>query len=376
MRVEDPNMGPRHSLPHKKPSDVAPPTSELSLSMGIEDPSAELALAEILAERLQRPIRVLVAGAAGCSALALLSKPCVAEVHAVDLNAAQVHLIDLKRASIACLTAAEQTQFFEANDDVDSDERLKLYARVRDHLDVDAREFWDARQAQLAYGVGRVGRFEALLFDLRQSLKDNELDPLTAPAKALGSPTWNKAFAKHFERSRIAQSLGSAWVGYTDRDVPKHFANVMANSLRRYAKADNYFLTSALKGTFDDEQKPLWLDAGAQQRMKDEGLDRLHLHVGTFAGTMEQLGADAPFDLIVMSSLGDSLPFTEMNRLYSKAKAAISDGGAVLARRFTSHRPVAASVQRIFQVDAALSSALQTSSLSSFNDELVVGFAA
>ncbi|MCP4501393.1 MAG: DUF3419 family protein [Deltaproteobacteria bacterium] len=356
----------------------APPVSELTLSACMEDPSAELALAEILAERLGRKIRVLVAGAAGCSALALLSKSCVAEVHAVDLNAAQLNLIDLKRAAVTALSLRDQLALFEADEDVSEGVRFELYDRLKENLSQNARTYWDAHQKQIGYGVGRVGRFENLLFELRQTLEQADLAPLDAPAKALGSMQWNKAFDQHFEKSRIAHSLGSAWVGYTDRNVSQHFAKCMANGLRRFtaAKVDNYFLQSAFNGRFEIGQMPLWLDAAAQERMKTAGLDRLHLHVGSFVGKMAELGEEAPFDLIVMSSIGDSLPFGEMHRLYSQARASIASKGALLARRLTSHRPLARVVQKSFDVDAALSSTFQNSSLSCIHDELVVGFAA
>ncbi len=355
------------------------PNSEVAFSQMREDAGVELALAEIVAERLGRPLRVLVVGSGGCTALSLLGSDSIARIDAVDLNPAQRHLIELKRAALEALTLDEQLTFIEADENVAVEARLALYQQLRPRLPEDTRAFWDQREDQLGFGVNRVGRLEELFREVREQLTERGIDPLVNPSKALGSHDWNSIFATAFEKAKMSQTVGAASVGYsTKTQVSSHFAESFANAIRRFAGSseDNYLLHSAFRGRYAPERGaiPPWLQPATQERAKAHGVGRLHTHTGPFLGKMLELSSDVPYDLIITSNLIDWMPGPEANRLYRAIRNSLAEGGAVLSRRLCGDHALGTMMAKHLTVDAALSSNLSGNDRSCVFREIVVGF--
>ena len=76
---------------------------------------------------------------------------------ALDLNRAQTALLKLKMAAIATLTHGELLEFVGVRP---CGRREAYYARIREVLEPDAREFWDRNPDLVRRGVMHVGRFE------------------------------------------------------------------------------------------------------------------------------------------------------------------------------------------------------------------------
>jgi S-adenosylmethionine-diacylglycerol 3-amino-3-carboxypropyl transferase len=114
--------------------------------------------ADILVEALDvRPGDVCLSiASAGDNALALLTRH-PARVIALDLSPAQLACVELR---VAAYRALEHPELLELIGSTPSRRRRDLYARCRPLLTTAVRDFWDARPAEVAAGVGGAGKFE------------------------------------------------------------------------------------------------------------------------------------------------------------------------------------------------------------------------
>ncbi len=99
--------------------------------------------------------RVLSIASAGDNSLALLATG--AEVVAADLNAAQLACLELRCAAFRHLQHADLLAFLGV---IDSDQRLRTYQLLEHDLSDSAREFWNARRADVSQGIIHIGKFE------------------------------------------------------------------------------------------------------------------------------------------------------------------------------------------------------------------------
>jgi len=93
---------------------------------------------------------------AGDNALAMLGKG-PARVIAIDMNPAQLACLELRVAAYAQLSHPELLELIGSSPSV---RRSDLYRRCRPHLSGAVRNFWDTHPAQIAAGIGSVGKFE------------------------------------------------------------------------------------------------------------------------------------------------------------------------------------------------------------------------
>lgn len=93
---------------------------------------------------------------AGDNALALLARN-PSRVVALDLSAAQLACLELR---VAAYRVLDHSALLELIGSRASDRRAELYAKCQPHLSGPVREFWDARSADIARGIGHAGKFE------------------------------------------------------------------------------------------------------------------------------------------------------------------------------------------------------------------------
>ncbi|MDX2217187.1 MAG: DUF3419 family protein [Oculatellaceae cyanobacterium bins.114] len=360
------------------------PISEIAFAQVREDPRVELSLIDYLAERQNRPLRVLLVASGGCTALSLLVSPAIAQIDAVDLNPAQLHLVELRRQALVHLSLADQLHLIGAYPFPEDESQLapahhrqELYNKLRPWLPEPTQAFWDARSEQIAFGMNRVGRFEALFRELAQAVAAQGLDPLKQPAIALSSPLWNSLFEQVFERHKLAQVFGEAAVNYSmDRSFGEHFADMFAQALRSKNPAQNYFVTQVWgdRYTTGQNEVPLYLQSPVQLMIRHLGVERLHLHQGTLADVMTRLAQTAPFDLIQLSNISDWMPVPELHNLLAIATCCLNPGGALLGRRLNGDHHLATLMAEHVQVKSELSQQLHQAERSYFYREVVVGF--
>lgn len=99
---------------------------------------------------------VVSIASAGDNALALLGAGAE-RVVALDLNPAQLACVALRVAAYQELNHAELLELMGSRPSI---KRPQLYQRCRSRLTPAVRQFWDARPAAIAGGIGAAGKFE------------------------------------------------------------------------------------------------------------------------------------------------------------------------------------------------------------------------
>lgn len=350
---------------------MSAPETEILFSQVREDPRVEERLLSLLPERPQG-LRILLIGSGGCTALSLLANPRLARVQVVDPNPAQLQLIALKRAALETLPLPEQLTLLGALGGEEDEARSALFARLAPALPEETRAYWDARPAQVAFGLNRVGRFEETFRELAGAFASRGLEPTAAA----GTPAWSEVFEEVFERGRLSATFGEAAVSYSmDRSFGAHFADVFARALAEGPLEQNYHQHQVWRDAYpSSEELPPYLRPDQQERIRQLGTDRLRLDQGTFAERLEVLAADEPFDLIQTSNISDWMPVPEVRALLERARACLRPGGVVLGRRLNGDHVLAEVFGEALRVDPALNAELLTLERSRFYREVVAGF--
>ena len=373
---------PTSSRPDAVPPDGAPQAArpELAFAQVREDPRAELAVIRGLAARRGAPLRVLMIASGGCNVLSVLACPEVAAVDAVDPNPAQLHLTQLRACAAARLEPAAQLALLGADPAHEPPAPGRLYAALRRELPAATRDWWDARPEQLAFGLNRAGRFEALFRELAGAFAARGLDPLERPGEALVSPEWHPVFQRVFHRERLIALFGERAVLYsTRRSFADHFDAAFAAALQRWTPRENPFLHQVFRDAYAPGEAglPDYLRPEAQGRLRRRGVAGLRLHPGTLEANLGPLSREARYDLIHTSNITDWMPREELRALFARLPAALAPGGAVLARRLNGDYDLAEELSgALLAVDADLSEALRRADRSFFYQEIGVAHAA
>ncbi|MFB2970736.1 DUF3419 family protein [Aerosakkonema sp. BLCC-F183] len=355
---------------------ICSPPSEIAFSQVREDPTIELRVIEHLAAKQGHPLRVLLIASGGCTALSLLSSSAVAQVEAVDLNPAQLHLVELRRQALLYLSLDNQLKLIGADLTATEDDRISIYAQLRSQLPETTRVFWDARIAQIGFGVNRVGRFEQLFRELSAHFAADGIDALTSPENAIAHPRWRTIFETVFERGKLARTFGEAAVNYSmERSFGEHFADMFAIALQRFVAKGNYFLTQVWGDRYADgvDGVPLYLQPSVQAKIRSLGTNRLRLHQGAFVEVMPQLAKENKFDLIQFSNISDWMPLSDLHAMLTSAVSCLQPGGMLIGRRLNGDLDLAAVMGDFVLVDRQFSAELLTSDRSFFYREVVVG---
>jgi S-adenosylmethionine-diacylglycerol 3-amino-3-carboxypropyl transferase len=361
------------------------PLSDLAFSQVREDPAIELSLIKQLAERQNHPLRVLIVASGGCTVLSLLADANVEVIDAVDLNRAQLHLVELRRQALVNLPLDEQLLLVGAfiYGDVErqtennlANNRLALYQKIRPYLPIDTQSYWDGKQEEIAFGLNRVGRFEALFRELKSEFANLGIYPLNMGAIATSHPQWNQIFEKVFQRDKLVRFFGEEAVNYSmDRSFGEHFADVFASSLQRFTPEKNYFLTQVWTDSYSNsiDGMPIYLQPTTQSMIRCLGVDRLKLHHGAFAQKMLELGTQKGYDLIQFSNISDWMPIPNLHGMLSKAVEYLKPGGILVGRRLNGDHILADIMAKHLPINKELSSLLKETDRSFFYQEVVVG---
>jgi S-adenosylmethionine:diacylglycerol 3-amino-3-carboxypropyl transferase len=351
---------------------MSAPETEILFSQVREDPAVEERLLATVSPGSEG-LRVLLIGSGGCTALSLLASPRVGRVQVVDPNPAQLQLIALKTSALETLELSEQLQLLGAfGDRGEAELRSGLYARLAPALTPEARAYWDARPAQVEFGLNRVGRFEETFRELAGAFSARGLEPRAA----CGSPAWSEVFEEVFERARLTETFGEAAVSYSmDRSFGAHFADVFARALSEGPLEENYHQHQVWRDAYPSGgDLPRYLQAEAQEQIRQLGTDRLRLAQGTFAERLEDLASEDGFDLIQISNISDWMPVLEVRDLLRRSAACLRPGGVVLGRRLNGDHVLSEVFAGALRVDSALNAELLALERSRFYREVVAGF--
>lgn len=161
---------------------MSTPNSKIKFSQVREDPLIELYCCRLIrqardrlltnSQHLPSGLTVLLIGSGGETALSLLSLECVDHIDVVDMNPDQILLIQLRLLMIKYeFPIQNQLQLLGLSwIPCSGEQRWKLFLdfcqKVKDPEDQKLLENWKSRQAEIEFGVGRVGRYEELFREL------------------------------------------------------------------------------------------------------------------------------------------------------------------------------------------------------------------
>jgi S-adenosylmethionine-diacylglycerol 3-amino-3-carboxypropyl transferase len=198
---------------------------------------------------------------AGDNSLALLAF-APQRVVALDLSAAQLACVALRAAAYRSL---EHGALLELLGSRPSRRRVELYRRCRAALDPRAREFWDARAAEIEGGIGAAGKFEryfqlfrdwALACVHSRRTVESLLEPRSRAERELfyeevwNNRRWRAMFAVFFSR-RLMGWLGRdpSFFRYVEGSVAERILARTRHALVELEPARNPYLHWILTGT-------------------------------------------------------------------------------------------------------------------------------
>ncbi len=237
---------------------------------------------------------------AGDNSLSMLSKK-PALVLAVDISGAQLACVELRKAAFLNLPYEQVLKFLGARH---SPDRIATYRKIRDHLSMDSRQFWDSNQNFIEMGAIHTGKFEGyfrlfrkwvlpLIHDrsLIDELMKNKSDTDRAVfyREKWNTRRWRMLFRIFFSRTVM---------GHLGRD-PEFFKYVEGNVAARIMLRAEYALTALpvdenpyleyiLTGNFG-KSLPYYLREDNFENIRNN-LDKLVLFKGDLVAALREHG--------------------------------------------------------------------------------------
>lgn len=297
--------------------------------------------ADVLLEGLDvQPGQVCLSiASAGDNTLSLLVRD-PGRVVAVDLNPAQLAALELRVAAYRTLDHGELLELIGSRPSV---RRPALYARCRTALESAARGYWDARPAEIAAGVGSVGKFERYFAIFRRFVlpfvhrraRVAELLVHREPAarrtwyaERWDTPAWRGLFRLFFSR-RMLGALGRdpSFFRYVEGSVAEHLLRRVRHGLAELDPSANPYARWILNGSHGDVL-PHALRAEHFPTIRDR-LDRLEWHRASIESVVERGVLDS-FDRANLSDIFEYMSPDNAARLLHRL-ADVARPGARLA---------------------------------------------
>ncbi|MGH7143057.1 MAG: DUF3419 family protein [Planctomycetota bacterium] len=238
-----------------------------------EDPRVDLE-----ALRMDSNSRVMAIASGGCNVLSyLVEEP--ARVVALDINRYHIYLTRLKLAALRNLPDYES--FFSFFGCADTKENLLKYrAFVREHLDPEARKYWEGANwwrrfvvgppinyfANNFYNYAKLGKLLRLVHFLGRVTRSNHLKILKARSLEEQQTVFHETISPFFEHRLVRLVVRQPFVMYSLGIPPQQYALVSHENagdvvalyherLRRlmcdFPVQDNYFAWQALSRGYD-----------------------------------------------------------------------------------------------------------------------------
>lgn len=254
--------------------------------------------------------RCLSIASAGDNTLALLSRD-PESVLAIDLSPAQLACLELR---VAAYRELQHKELLALIGSVESGARLRLYQACRKHLSPPVAAFWDQRPAQIAAGIGSVGRFEHYLKMFRTRilplvhLRSRILELLRPKSRedrcrfykmCWNNLRWRLLFRVFFSR-RVMGLLGrdAEFFRYVEGSVAERILERTEYALTELDPAQNPYVHWILTGRHD-QVLPVALREDNFQRIR-RNLDCLEWRCGSL---QESLSQQQPFDCFNLSDI-------------------------------------------------------------------------
>ncbi|MBX7160808.1 MAG: BtaA family protein [Acidimicrobiia bacterium] len=299
---------------------------------------------------------ILAVCSAGCNVLALVIAGA-GHVRAVDVNETQLALAELVIAAAAVFGLDEyRTLLGVAGPGADdSGARLELYRAVRPHLGDTARNIWDARAADVEFGLVHAGKLERYFRGFRSVLPDDVDAGIAAVVAApdleaqiplvdglLADGRLRAAVLEYYSTERLAAGgRHASQYRYVDvDDTASQFFDRLTAMMRRSHVATNPYLRLFLDATYphDDTHLPPHLTAAGHARL-GAAADRVDL---VKADLRETLEASQPGSLsgLYLSDMPEYHAPADLEDLLRLAATRVRAGGRVIWWSLLVPRPL------------------------------------
>ncbi len=335
---------------------------KLIFTLNWEDPESDLK-----ALRIQPGDTVMTITSGGCNTLGfLVYDPEV--IHTVDINPSQSYLLELKMAAMQHLGYPGFVRFLGL---APSEDRLKRYGRLRNHLSPKAAEFWDYHRKIVQEGFlfrGRYEYFVKLVGKLVRLIQGKERvnrlfeerDP--EEQRAFYDQYWNIKrtrwiFNLFFNKHVLAQKgLESDYFHFDDgsNSFAESFFKKFRKVVRDIPIQGNYFLHFYLEGKYKSlNEVPGYLKEENFLVIR-ERLDRIRIHTDDAKKWLASM-PDNTFDCLSLSNICELMSPEHTRKMFQKVLRAAKPGSRICFRNLILPREVPGELQPSIRKDERLS---------------------
>jgi len=250
--------------------------------------------------KINKNDKLISISSAGCNVLnALLLEP--KKILAVDFNPHQNYLLELKIKAIKNL---DHKQFLELIGIRESNEREKLYKKIRKKLTRDAQNFWDDNIKLIKKGItynGKQEKYIKLIGRTIRSFKGNEIceDFLKIKdqseqkkyfKKHIKGFIWNSFFKMLYSKPVMLIAKDKLVFNQTkDNSYHKKFKKRTENAIENIPVYKNPFASFALRGKYLEERYfPEYLKEKNYAKLK-KNVDKIEIKNSTVASLLKAL---------------------------------------------------------------------------------------
>lgn len=280
----------------------------------------------------------LSVASAGDNTLSLLSAS-PAKVIAVDLNPQQIACLELRASAFKIFTYEEVLRFLGVTDG----ERAALYIRLRPHLSLSTRNFFDRHRVEVMRGIGHAGKFERYFEIFRNSALPFVHSPATIEElltkktederkqffdEKWNTPKWRTLFRMFFSK-KLMGLLGRdpSFFRYVDVDVAEAILARTEHAITMLDPSINPYMQWILKGKFETAL-PHYLRRENFEAIK-KNIDRLELRMGTIESVLEEVSIDS-IDKFNLSDIFEYMSVENYQQLLVSLIRAGKSGGRLV----------------------------------------------
>lgn len=299
--------------------------------------------------------KFVVVGSGGCTALSLIAAGAD-HVAAVDLNETQNHLTELKAVSLGLVSPWEYQGFLGA-EPMQGKRRTRIYWALREHMSIDAVQYWDAHGDLIEQGVLGAGASEKFIRILARLIRAG-IHPRSRITRLLAcrsldeqrrlyhdewnSRRWRALFSLLVNRFTFNKTYDPAFFENVENpSFAKHFHRLFEHALCEVPAATNYFLHYMLTGAYPvlrDGGMPPYLDPSWDPAL-DEIAGSLELVDGRYEDHLRSC-ATSSIDGFALSNICEWMDDFAIEALFEEVVRVAKPGAHVVFRNFVGHTEV------------------------------------
>ncbi len=338
--------------------------------------------ADVLLEALNiKPGDVcLSVASAGDNSLSLLAAN-PAKVIAVDFNRQQIACLELKARAIKYLTYEELLCIVG----VRAGDRLSLYAKVRQYLSDETREFFDVQKLDLSRGIGHAGKFEKYFEIFRNAalpfvhskdvcdqllIRRDEKERRRFFDEVWNTPKWRTLFRMFFSR-KVMGLLGRApsFFQYVETDVAQAILARTEHALTVLDPSENPYMQWILKGTYVSAL-PHYLRKENYEKIKSN-IDRLEFRIDSIESVLDELPL-ASIDKFNLSDIFEYMSIDSYHKLLNQLVLAGRTGGRLVYWNMLAPRSRPEKMSAVLKSHTELAERLHKEDKAFFYSKLVI----